>query len=189
MTRRSRPLLAGGIAASFTLGLLFAAGCNKQGADNATSGGSPAGAPGAPGGPGGPGGMARGGPGGPGGMMGGGPGGPGGMMGGGPGGRMGGGPGGMMGDRMGGPGGSGAAVAADASGADIFKQKCQFCHGPEGKGGRGGPALASIAGKSDTDVAKTVHDGRGRMPAFGSKLTDEQIKKVVTHAKGLVSSK
>ena len=116
-------------------------------------------------------------------MQGGGPGGPGGM----PGGMMGGGPGGrgMMG---GGPGGGGGPVAENATGAEIYQQKCQFCHGQGGKGGRG-PALASAAAKSDDDLYKIIHDGRQKMPAFGTQLSEAQIKKVVTAVKQLGSAK
>ena len=110
-------------------------------------------------------------------MRGGGPG----MMGGRPG--IGGAPG-MMGVRMGGRGmmGRGGPVAADATGDQIYQQKCG-CHGPKGAGGNG-PKLAGIH-DSEADLQKIVHDGKGRMPAFGSQLTDDQIKKVVTYVKGL----
>src|SRR5947209_11933062 len=155
-----RKRLPVGITSIAVVGLCaaLAAGCNKPddtGAGN--SSGAPPG-PGAPGGMGGPGGRM----GGPGGPMGG----PGGRMGG-PGGRMGG-PGGMMGGR-------GAPVAADASGEDIYKAKCAFCHGANGQGARG-PALTASGGKSSDDLHKIIHDGKdgGRMPAFGSQLSDAQ---------------
>jgi cytochrome c6 len=90
--------------------------------------------------------------------------------------RMGGGPG---GGRMG-----GGPVAESATGAEIFQAKCG-CHGPEGKGGRGGaPVLAGITA-SESDIVKTVHDGKGKMPAFGSQLSDAQIKKVAAYLKQL----
>jgi mono/diheme cytochrome c family protein len=100
--------------------------------------------------------MASGGPGGPGRMMGG-PGGPGGRMGGGP-------------------------VAATATGAEIYQAKCR-CHGPDGKGGRA-PVLTGGAGKSDDELFKIIHDGKGKMPAFASQLSDDQIKKVAAEVKG-----
>lgn len=106
------------------------------------------------------------------------------MMRGGPG-MMGGGPG-MMGGRgrRGGRGGMGGGpVAADATGDQIVQQKCG-CHGPGGRGGNA-PALSKFASRSEGDLAKIVHDGKGRMPAFGAQLSDEQIKKVVTWLKGL----
>jgi mono/diheme cytochrome c family protein len=111
-----------------------------------------------------------------GGPMGGSGGGPGG------GGRMGGSPGGPGGGgRMG--GGGRGPVAANASGAEIFQAKCG-CHGPEGKGGRA-PVLTSASSKSDSELTTTIHDGKQKMPAFGSQLSDEQIKKVVAYLKQL----
>ena len=80
--------------------------------------------------------------------------------------------------------GGGAPVAADATGDQIYQAKCG-CHGPNGAGGNA-PTLAGIHDSAD-EVQKTVHDGKGRMPAFGSQLSDDQIKKVVAYVKGLKS--
>jgi cytochrome c553 len=101
-----------------------------------------------------------------------GPGGPGGMRGG-PGG-----PGGMRG----GPRGGGAPLSANASGAEVYQAKCQFCHGANGAGARG-PALSGLGSRSDADLAKVVHDGKGKMPGMASQLSDDQIKKVVAYVK------
>jgi mono/diheme cytochrome c family protein len=90
------------------------------------------------------------------------------------------GPGGMMG----GPGGrmGGAPIAENATGEDIYQAKCG-CHGPGGKGGKA-PILTGGAGKSEEELAKIIHDGKGKMPAFGSQLSDDQIKKVAATVKG-----
>jgi hypothetical protein len=104
-----------------------------------------------------------------------------------PAGGMGGGPGRMgPGGGMGGPGGRGGPIAADASGADIVSSKCG-CHGPGGAGGKA-PNLTNLSSRSDSDLIAIIHDGKGKMPAFGSQLTDEQIIKVVTYLKGLKPS-
>ena len=68
----------------------------------------------------------------------------------------------------GGPGG-GTPLAANASGQDIFATKCAGCHGADGKGVRG-PALAKAASDSEDAITKVIHDGKGKMPAFGSQL-------------------
>lgn len=95
---------------------------------------------------------------------------------------QGGGPGGMRGG-PGGPGGMrGGPVAESASGAEIYQAKCN-CHGPEGKGGRA-PQLAGTTQSTD-DLYKIVHDGKQKMPAFGSQLSEAQIKKVVDYLKTL----
>lgn len=106
------------------------------------------------------------------------PGGPGGM--GGPG-------GGRMGGAGGGPMG-GAPLSASASGSEIYQARCQKCHGPNGQG-TGAPALTKLAGMSDAEIHQLVHDGRKRMPAFGSQLSDAQITSVVTYVKTFSGAK
>ena len=79
-------------------------------------------------------------------------------------------------------------MAANASGAEIYQQKCQFCHGGNGQGARG-PSLKDAVGDADAALYKVVHDGRqnGRkkMPAFGTQLSETQITRVVAHVKQL----
>ena len=81
--------------------------------------------------------------------------------------------------------GGGAPVAESASGAEVYQAKCG-CHGPEGKGGRA-PVLTAVSSRSDADLYKTIHDGHGKMPAFGTQLSEAQINKVVTYLKQLKS--
>jgi len=105
-----------------------------------------------------------------------------------PGGPTSGGPMGGPGGSGGGPGGAGGRgrggpVAENASGAEIFQAKCG-CHGPGGAGGRA-PNLTGVSSRSDDELFKIVHDGKGKMPAFGSQLKDDQIKKVVAYLKTL----
>jgi cytochrome c5 len=90
-----------------------------------------------------------------------------------------GGPGG--GRRGGGGGGGGGPVAENASGSEIYQAKCN-CHGADGKGKRA-PALTGASSKSDDKLTSIIHDGKGKMPAFGSQLSDAQIKKVVAYIK------
>ena len=87
--------------------------------------------------------------------------------------------------RGGGPGGRGGPVAENASGAEIYQAKCG-CHGPGGAGGRA-PVLTGVSGRSDAELYKIVHDGKEKMPAFGSQLSEAQIKKVVTYIKSFKS--
>ena len=94
-------------------------------------------------------------------------------------------PGGQMGGPRGGPGGGGrgAPVAENASGEEILQAKCG-CHGPGGSGGRA-PKLTDLSSRSDSELYTIIHDGKQKMPAFGSQLSEAQIKKVVTHLKSL----
>lgn len=82
---------------------------------------------------------------------------------------------------------SAAAFAAD-SGADLYKAKCQGCHGADGTPS----AMAAKMGAKPLDKAKAEKDyidvttnGKNKMPAYKGKLTDEQIKAVAAFMKGL----
>ena len=89
--------------------------------------------------------------------------------------------GGRQGGGRRGGGGRGGPVAANATGAEIYQAKCG-CHGPEGKGGRA-PALAAYAAQTNDALYSTIHNGKGKMPAFAGQLTDAQIKLVVADVK------
>ncbi len=95
-------------------------------------------------------------------------------------GRMGGGPGGPGGP---GGGGKGGPVAENASGAEILQAKCG-CHGAGGAGGRA-PNLTELHDRSVDDLSKIIHDGKEKMPAFASQLSDAQIKTVAAYVKAL----
>ncbi len=53
-------------------------------------------------------------------------------------------------------------------GADFYESQCAFCHGDDLQGSP--PAYPSLVGitkrLSDSDILKTVHEGKGRMPSF-----------------------
>jgi cytochrome c oxidase cbb3-type subunit 3 len=96
-----------------------------------------------------------------------------------------------------------AARGASAQEAKaLYEKSCSNCHGPGGKGD--GPAskmlkppaadfATALKGKADADIAKTIKEGGkavGKsplMPAFGAKLTDEQIQGLVGYVKGFAS--
>jgi mono/diheme cytochrome c family protein len=82
---------------------------------------------------------------------------------------------------------------AQSPGADIYKSKCQSCHAADGSGNT--PAGKSMKARpfnspevmkmSDDDLIQVTRDGRGKMPAYAGKLTDDQIKAVVAHIRTL----
>lgn len=81
------------------------------------------------------------------------------------------------------------AFAADA-GADLYKAKCQMCHGADGTptamaAKNGAKPVKDLASKTDKDFIAATTNGQGKMPAYKGKLTDDQIKAVVTYMKGL----
>lgn len=73
--------------------------------------------------------------------------------------------------------GAAPALAQAKTGAALFSESgCAGCHGGEGGGGMG-PALASNANLADEAmVMATIHDGRGSMPGFGARLSEQEIK-------------
>lgn len=82
---------------------------------------------------------------------------------------------------------------AQKSGADIYKSKCQSCHGADGSGntpaGKSMKALPfsspDIVNASDDSLFADTKNGKGKMPAYANKLTDDQIKAVVAHIRTL----
>ena len=86
-----------------------------------------------------------------------------------------------------------ATSVAIAQGADVYKTKCQSCHGAAGVPSAGMAKSMGMKSVSDPDVkamseAKMIAittDGHGKMPAFKGKLTDAQIKEAVEHYRSL----
>jgi len=84
-----------------------------------------------------------------------------------------------------------AIAMAQGPGADVYKTRCQSCHGATGVPS---PAMAKAMGvkpigevKSSTEakmIAVTTN-GAGKMPAFKGKLTDAQIKDSVGYFRSL----
>lgn len=70
------------------------------------------------------------------------------------------------------------------AGESIYDQNCARCHGDDGMGGAGYPALADHEYVTEADpehVIETVIHGQGAMPAFGNELDDEEIAAVVSY--------
>jgi mono/diheme cytochrome c family protein len=71
-------------------------------------------------------------------------------------------------------------------GEQVYKDNCARCHGNAGGGGAG-PKLADGRVVRDfpdpADQAEVVRNGRGSMPAWKSKLSEEQIDAVVRYTR------
>ena len=87
-------------------------------------------------------------------------------------------------------------LTGDATaGQQIFDQNCSGCHGPQGTGGGGAPALnpaRDILKGSDTtafsqNLIDVITHGRRRMPAWGDSgnLTTQQIADVAAYIMSL----
>ena len=76
------------------------------------------------------------------------------------------------------------------SGADTYKAKCLMCHAADGTAS--GPAGKSLnvpsfkaSKQTEAEMIAETKAGKGKMPAFAGKLTDAQIKDVVTYVRTL----
>jgi mono/diheme cytochrome c family protein len=87
-----------------------------------------------------------------------------------------------------------AALAADETGEALYAKKCAACHGLNGQGQPAPrpeilPPIPPLAGsgylQDDPDhTATLVLRGKAGMPAFHLFLSDEQISKILTYARG-----
>lgn len=83
-------------------------------------------------------------------------------------------------------------MAAD-TGADLYAAKCASCHGKDGSGNTPmGKNLklkdlgsADVQKASDADLKTVLEKGKGKMPAYGGKLSSAQIDDVVKHIRSL----
>ena len=82
-----------------------------------------------------------------------------------------------------------APVVFAADGAAVYKAKCASCHGADGKGqspmGKkmnlrdlGSPEVQK---QTDKELYDWTAVGKGKMPGYKDKLSDEEIKALVAH--------
>jgi len=82
--------------------------------------------------------------------------------------------------------GTAGAFAQDDTAA-LYKAKCQVCHGPDGKGTAAGQKLGvkdlhspEVAKMTDPQLLEIAKKGKEKMPAYDKKLTDAQLKGLIT---------
>ncbi len=81
--------------------------------------------------------------------------------------------------------------------AALYKSKCASCHAADGSGNTpigtklGVKALSDpeVAKHSDAEWAEFTKKGKGKMPAYDGKLTDDQIKGLVKYMRTLAKGK
>jgi mono/diheme cytochrome c family protein len=80
--------------------------------------------------------------------------------------------------------------AGGVDGATVFGDNCATCHGGDGSGGIG-PRLAGgrvvTVYPDPADQIAVVTNGRAGMPAFGRKLTEEEIRAVVEYTRTVLA--
>jgi cytochrome c6 len=83
------------------------------------------------------------------------------------------------------------ARADDA--AALYKSKCAACHAADGSGDTpAGKAMTvvdlrspDVQKMSDADLIGATTNGKGKMPAYKGKITDDQIKQLVAYIRTL----
>ena len=86
---------------------------------------------------------------------------------------------------------SASAFAAD--GAAIYKAKCASCHGADGAGQTAiGKKMnlrdlgsAEVQKQTDAELYAWTADGKGKMPAYKGKLSEEELQSQVTFMRTL----
>jgi mono/diheme cytochrome c family protein len=89
--------------------------------------------------------------------------------------------------------GTAIASVAQGSGAATYKANCLMCHGADGAGNTpAGKALKAaplsspaVMKESSANLIAIIKSGKGKMPAYGTKLTPEQIDDVVGYIRTL----
>jgi cytochrome c oxidase cbb3-type subunit 3 len=93
--------------------------------------------------------------------------------------------------------GASQAFAAEAkAGKTSYDKLCVSCHGADGKGN---PAMAKAFGdkglniatrvtgqKKDDDLLKVIVEGRGKMPASGKGLGQQEQKQLLSYTRSLI---
>lgn len=84
-------------------------------------------------------------------------------------------------------------VFGQGPGADTYKAKCAMCHGADGLAAT--PMAKNLKVLSFKDPAQisapdaqliaSTTNGKGKMPAYAGKLTDAQIKDVISYIRTL----
>ena len=90
----------------------------------------------------------------------------------------------------------GFGQSANNSAASSYKTNCVSCHGQNGRGSPVGKSLhtadfhsAQVRQQSDAQLAAVVAEGRGNMPAFGTRLSKDQIDALVKYIRTLGKAK
>jgi cytochrome c6 len=76
-----------------------------------------------------------------------------------------------------------------ADGAALYKTNCNTCHGATGEGDTPAGKMmkakplggAEIQKATDAELLASITNGKNKMPAFGKKLSADDIKAVVTY--------
>jgi cytochrome c6 len=83
------------------------------------------------------------------------------------------------------------------NGEALYKHDCAGCHGPDGAGATAmGRTFklrdlrsAEVQKMTDAQLSEIISQGKGRMPAYGKRLSSAQIHSVVVYLRDLAKTK
>jgi cytochrome c6 len=84
-----------------------------------------------------------------------------------------------------------AGIAAGADAGATWAANCASCHGKDGSGNTamgkklGVKDYTKNQGFSDAEATKAIKDGMGKMKGYGGKLSDADIKALVSYVRSL----
>ncbi|HEX7286392.1 MAG TPA: cytochrome c [Candidatus Angelobacter sp.] len=86
---------------------------------------------------------------------------------------------------------------SQSGGEALYKQKCQVCHAPDGSGdtimgkklGAKDLKSAEIQKLTDAEITNVITKGKDKMKGFEGKLSNDEIKSLVTYVRELAKKK
>ena len=79
-----------------------------------------------------------------------------------------------------------SAWQADVNkGKVVFESKCAKCHGADGTKGKWGARNLQVSRLGDSDMRGIITNGKRIMPAWGKRLTDDEMLSVIDYVKTL----
>jgi cytochrome c6 len=90
-----------------------------------------------------------------------------------------------------------SGLRAQSDAAKVYKTNCALCHSTNGSGdSASGKALKAkdlrspeVQGRPDAELAEVITKGKGKMPAFGQKLSADVMKSLVAYIRELPKKK
>jgi cytochrome c5 len=86
------------------------------------------------------------------------------------------------------------AAAQDAT-PTLYKMKCQICHGPDATGSPAGKKMLvkdftspDVQKQTDAELLEIAKKGKNKMPAYGGKLTDNQLTELIKYMRDLAKT-
>lgn len=88
-------------------------------------------------------------------------------------------------------------IRAQEHSDELFKTKCTVCHGANGDGNTAaGKGLkmrdlrsGEVQKRADSQLTTILHCGKGKMPGYEGKLSDEQIAQLVSYVRSLAAGR